>query len=84
MDEPAEKRRPDIELGANVKAKELRFARRPESEVRFDGRPSIKSTSGSERVNLPDEVEPGITYRNVRVRWHAAARIVSRQGDERD
>jgi hypothetical protein len=32
-------------------------------------------TSGSERENLPEEVEPGVTYRDVRIRWRAAARM---------
>ena len=63
--------RPDIEMGAVVKAKRLRFKRVPETEVDVgeDGE------SRSERENLPDEVEPGVTYRDVRVRWGAAARL---------
>jgi hypothetical protein len=66
--------RPDVELGATVKAKRLRFERVPETEVTFEGSPH-DSTSGSERENLPDEVEPEVTYRDVRVKWRAAARI---------
>jgi hypothetical protein len=31
--------------------------------------------SHTERENLPDEVEPGVTYRDVHVRWRAAAEI---------
>jgi hypothetical protein len=31
--------------------------------------------SHTERENLPDEVEPGVTYRDVRVRWRAGARL---------
>jgi hypothetical protein len=38
--------------------------------------------SGSKREKLPDEVEPGITYTDVRVRWRAAAKIDS--NDRRD
>jgi hypothetical protein len=66
---------PDIEIGAVVRAKKLRFRKVPETSVRFEGEPDVDAVSGSERENLPDEVEPGVTYRDVRVRWRAAARI---------
>jgi hypothetical protein len=67
---------PDIELGANVKAERLHFEEVPETGVSFRGEPEIESVSGSERENLPEEVEAGKDYRDVRVRWRAAARIV--------
>ena len=62
---------PDIEIGAVVKAKRLRFNKKPETEVRVEG----EGGSGSERENLPETVEPGVTYRDVRVAWHAEARV---------
>jgi hypothetical protein len=76
---------PDIEIGAAAKARRLRFRRKPETKVTFEGRTRIKSDegieeikldsdSGSERNNLPDEVEPGVTYREVEVGWAARAR----------
>ena len=65
---------PDVEIGAVVKAKSLRFKEVPDVEVDAD-------ESGSERENLPDEVEPGVTYRDVRVRWRAASRIESSEDD---
>jgi hypothetical protein len=58
--------RPDIELGASVKAKKLRFEQVPETDDRYVG----ESSSVTERTNLPEEVEPGVTYENVEVRWH--------------
>jgi hypothetical protein len=61
----------DIEIGAFMKAKKLRFNKKPETEVRIEG----EGGSGSERENLPETVEPGVTYRDVRVAWHAAARL---------
>ena len=67
---------PDIEIGAVVRAKKLRFRSKPKTDVQFRGEPEIKSGSGSKRENLPDEVEPGVTYRDVHVRWGAAAKIV--------
>ena len=74
--------RPDVEIGANVRAAKVRFARRPHVDVRFTG--DAETVSGSERENLPDEVEPGVTYRDVRVRWRAAARIDPRLRDDLD
>lgn len=72
----------DVEIGAAVKAKKLRFKRRPETKVDLRGevrereRPlPVETASGSERHNLPEEVEPGVTYRDVRVRWRAAAKL---------
>ena len=68
-------REPDIEIGASVKAKKLRFETTPQTDVNVGGHPQVEDLSGSERENLPDEVEPGVTYRDVRVRWRAAARL---------
>ena len=47
-----------------MKAKRLRFHKKPETEVRFEGEPG-DGGSGSERENLPEPVEPGVTYRDV-------------------
>ena len=79
--------KPDVEIGAAVRAKKLRFKHRPETETEVHGelhiderlaeeldRVEIETASGSERHNLPEEVEPGVTYRDVRVRWRAAAK----------
>ena len=67
--------RPDIELGAQMKAERLVFRRKPETEVRTHGEPDHDFEAGSERANLPDEVEPGVVYRDVEVRWRTTARI---------
>ena len=82
---------PDIEIGAAATAKKLRFRKKPRSEVEFEKHgeanlegiaPEIKTSSGSKRENLPDEVEPGVTYRDVHIRWGAAARIVPPEPEE--
>ena len=67
---PRKAERPDIELGAAVKAKKLRFEHVPDTDVRYVG----DSSSVTERTNLPDEVEEGVTYRDVEVRWHNEVR----------
>jgi len=69
--------RPDIELGASFKAKELRFDEVPDTDVRYVG----DSSSVQERTNLPDEVEPGVTYRNVEVRWRSEVRTTEEGRD---
>ncbi len=78
---------PDLEVGAAARARRLRFRRKPETKVEFEGRTRVRSDDGiedvelesdsrSERRNLPEEVEPGVTYRNVEVGWAARARAV--------
>ncbi len=66
---------PDIEFSANVKARELRFEEVPETEVRFWGHPERRSMSVNERKNLPEEVQQGVTYRDVSVRLHIASEL---------
>lgn len=66
---------PDIEFTAEVRSRELRFEEVPETEVRFPGHPERESVSGTERENLPEEVEEGVTYRNSRVRLRIATRL---------
>jgi hypothetical protein len=79
---------PDVEIGAAASAKKLRFRKKPKVEVNTyaehelhpqvrDELERVEAEGGShtERENLPDEVEPGVTYRDVRVRWRAGARL---------
>ena len=66
---------PDVEMKFSVRAKELRFECKPEVDVvAFADAPATAELQ-SERENLPDEVEPGVTYRDIAVRWRAAARL---------
>ena len=73
---------PDVSFTANVRASELRFEEVPETEVRFRGNTERETVSGTERENLPDEVQQGVTYRNVGVRVRIASQIVG--DDEQD
>jgi hypothetical protein len=68
-------REPDLEMRAAVRAEKLRFQCVPDVEVRAYADSPADAESGSVRENLPDQVEPGVTYRDVRVRWRAAARL---------
>ena len=67
----------DVEVGATARAKRIRFRSKPEARVEFSGEsePGVESDSHTERENLPDEVEPGKVYRDVKVSWVAGARI---------
>jgi hypothetical protein len=67
--------RPDIEIGAAFSAKRLRFKSKPKTHVEFNGEPRVDSVIESERENLPEEVEPNVTYHDVHVRWGAAGRL---------
>jgi hypothetical protein len=55
---------PTIVLRASVSAREVRFASQPRIEVRLCGG-ILDSVKVLERRNLPDPVQPGVTYRDV-------------------
>lgn len=65
----------DIEFLASLTADELRFDESPETEARFFGQPGHESAAGSDRTNLPEKVDPDVTYRNVRVDYRFASRL---------
>jgi hypothetical protein len=66
----------DIEFTALLRANELRFDESPQTEVRFSGQPDHESAAGSDRTNLPEKVDPGVTYRNVRIDYRLASRLI--------
>jgi hypothetical protein len=68
-------RPPDVEIAASVKADELRFERKPEIDVVPYANAPASVERESERRNLPSEVEEGVTYRRVSVRWAIGVRL---------
>ena len=66
----------DVEVFTGVRAEELKFGIVPKTKVTFEGEPAERSSSKTDRGNLPEEVEPDTTYRDVKVRWTARSRIV--------
>ena len=68
-------REPDVEIAAAARAAELRFECKPEVRVATSAGSPASAESVSERENLPDDIEPGVTYRDVVVRWRLAARL---------
>jgi hypothetical protein len=70
---------PDIELTADVRAKELRFDEVPETEV--------NPPAQTKRENLPEQVRPeheGITFRDIRVRLRIANVLTVSEPDQWD
>jgi hypothetical protein len=55
----------DVAITARVTADSLRFEKVPNPQVEFTGRPRRETVWESERENLPPQVRPGETYRNV-------------------
>jgi hypothetical protein len=70
-------RRPDLEFFTSVKAKEVEFGRVPEKrKVTYYGEPGHETDAEVERENIPEEPEAGVVYRDVKVDWSVAQRIV--------
>ena len=55
----------DLSITARVTARELRFEKVPNPTVEFTGRPRRETVWEAERENLPAEVRPGVTYRDI-------------------
>jgi hypothetical protein len=56
---------PDISITARVTADSLRFEKVPNPNVEFTGKPRRETVWQSERQNLPQQVQPGVTYRDI-------------------
>jgi hypothetical protein len=58
----------DISITGSVKARSLVFEAVPNPKVEFFGQPARDTVWEATRENLPNSVEPGVTYRNIGVR----------------
>jgi hypothetical protein len=67
----------DLAITAHVTAKELKFDAVPNPNVEFPGQPRRETEWSAERTNLPPQVQPGVTYRDIGIRL----KIVSRFAD---
>jgi hypothetical protein len=65
----------DIELGARVRMKKVRFEEAPEVETESHGDPGHETESTRKRKNLPEEIEPGKTYRDAEEQRHVSIRL---------
>ena len=68
-------REPDVEMRVSLRADEVRFDCKPEVKVVAHADSPATAESHSERENLPEELEAGVSYRNLAVHWWVAARL---------
>jgi hypothetical protein len=66
-------RPPDLEMSASARVGELRLECRPQISVLAYANVEAEAESVSLRENLPDRLEPGVTYRDGAVRRRLAA-----------
>ena len=71
-------REPDVEMSAAARVGELRPGCRPQVSVVFHANVEAEAEAISLRDNLPDQLEPGVTYRDGAVRIRIAAWLGSR------
>ena len=65
----------DIAIIANITAKELRIDASANSSVEFLDKAKNHTIWQVERFNLPDKLEPGVTYRNIGIRLKITSRL---------
>jgi hypothetical protein len=65
----------DVAIIVNLTAKELRFDAVPNPTVEFLDKAKSQTIWQTERFNLPDEVQPGVTYRNIGIRLKITSRL---------
>lgn len=63
----------DVIFTSTVRADEITFHEVPETRVEFPGNTDDRSTSGSDRTNLPDQVRPHVTYHAIQVDYRIKA-----------
>lgn len=65
----------DILILVNVKAKELRFDVVPNTSVEFPGTRHRSTIWVTQRQNLPEKIEPGVTYRDIGIQLRISSRF---------
>jgi hypothetical protein len=68
----------DVEIAASFSAAEVRHLERPRIRSRIEVDGKAERLDESARENLPERVEPGRVYKDVRVRRNFGARLVER------
>ena len=72
---PATTTQPDISITATVRARSVTFHSKPRVEVELTGTPGRQDVDRTWRDNLPEEVQPDRTYRNVGIRFEASTTL---------
>jgi hypothetical protein len=65
----------DILILVNIKAKELKFDIVPNTTVEFPGTRHRSTIWVTQRQNLPEKVEPGVTYRDIGIQLRISSRF---------
>ena len=63
----------DVTFTSTVHADEITFSEVPDTSVDFPGDTDERSTSGSDRTNLPNPVRPHVTYHDIQVDYRIKA-----------
>lgn len=75
----ADEKNSDLVITANVRARELKFEIVPNPSVEFPGKPERRTVWEAKRENLPETVEPGVTYRDIGIRLRIYSRFAEIQ-----
>lgn len=75
----ADEKNSDIVITATVRAKELKFEVVPTPTVNFPGNQPRQTVWEADRTNLPQTVEPGVTYRDIGIRLRIYSRFAEIQ-----
>jgi hypothetical protein len=65
----------EVLILVNIKADSLRFEAVPNTKVEFPGTHTRSRIWMTDRQNLPDQVEPGVTYRNIGLQLRISTRF---------
>jgi hypothetical protein len=71
----ADEKNSDLVITATVKAKELTIEKVPNPTVEFSGNGNRQTVWEADRENLPAEVEPNVTYRDIGIRLRIYSRF---------
>ncbi|HEX8738124.1 MAG TPA: hypothetical protein VF721_22510, partial [Pyrinomonadaceae bacterium] len=69
----------DLVITANVRARELKVEIVPNPDVKFPGKPDRQTVWEADRENLPEKIEPGVTYRDIGIRLRIYSRFAEIQ-----
>ena len=70
-----DRRIPDFDLSISTRMQSVRFDVVPEVDVRWEGTGDHRGQTWEERENLPEQLEPGVTYEDAVVRWYASGHV---------
>lgn len=73
--QPQDTSKDDILILVNLTASELKFDAVPDPKVGFPGTNERATVWVTDRFNLPERIEPGVTYRNIGMTLRISSRF---------